>query len=268
MAKKPTLSDIKSDLITLQRLLKKHFEQNLPNVGEMGKVITQLSTSRSGTLYFEDVKLEFTNLDLGKTIRPLLAEDQCKKAILELRFTKMKWLSDNSHPLRDPIKEYQLQLILKISDFETLLAKCAWHFEKHPDRKADNTPEDTPEFHHPLYHLHFGGYEVTDEEEEFEYGNILIIEAPRIMHPPMDIVLAIDFVLNNFYSYHSCQPFIDLTTEPDYIRIVNNARERFWKPFAFGFASNFATNHHFGTINQVSVVPTYAKNLLTYSKKH
>lgn len=266
MAKKSTFTDVKSDLITLQRLLTKHFAKKL-NFGDLNKAISQLNKDRNGAWGFEDIKLEFRGIDLGKNIRPNLDSEHYEKAILELRFTKMSWLPASFQRLKDPIQEYQLQLILKISDFETILAKSAWHFDKHPDKKSDNSPEATPEFHHPLYHLHFGGYELT-EEEDLEHGNILIVEAPRIMHPPMDLVLAVDFVLNNFYSCHSCQPFIDLISEPDYTRIVKNSRERFWKPFAFGFASNFTIDHNFRSETQVSVNPTFAKNLLTYSEQH
>lgn len=268
MARNRFLGEMKSDLISFQRLLKKYFEENLPNHSEIGKVISQLSTVKNGILVYEDVRLEFKNLNLGKTVRPNFDEEQCKNALLELIFTRMKCFPDDSHPHKDPIHEYQLQLVLKVSNLETLLAKCSWHFEKHPDKKPDGSPENEPEFLHPLYHLHFGGYEMTDEDKGLEFGNVLLVEAPRIMHPPMDIVLAVDFVIKNFYSCHSCQPLISLVTDPDYIRIVKNARERFWKPFAYGIASNFATNHHFGTIQNVSVNSTYARNLFTYSEQH
>ncbi|HMQ46366.1 MAG TPA: hypothetical protein PKA00_01790 [Saprospiraceae bacterium] len=264
MGKKTTFADVKGDLVTLQRLLSKYFAENILNVQGIEKAITQLTQTRNGKLCFEDAKLEFINLNLGKDIRPILDSEQYNTTVLELRFTKLEWFSYPSQPINDPINNFELQLILKIKDTEKLLAKSAWHFEKHPDKKDDGTPEATPEFHHPLYHLHFGGYELTDDED-IEYGNIMVIEAPRIMHPPLDMVLAIDFVLNNFYS---CQSFMGLISEPDYIRIVRNARERFWKPFAFGFASNFTTNHNFRSESQVSVVSTYAKNLITYSETH
>ncbi|MCB9082107.1 MAG: hypothetical protein H6555_10390 [Lewinellaceae bacterium] len=268
MAKKPIFADAKSDLVTLQRLLNKHFAKNIQNAEGIEKAISQLNNRKGGALYFEDAKLEFINMDLGKDVRPVLEPEQYRLAVLEIRFTKLKWLSQTRQSLlNDPIQEFQLQLILKIRSNEKLLAKCAWHFEKHPDKKTNGTPEATPEFHHPLYHLHFGGYELIDDED-IECGNILIVEAPRLMHPPMDMVLAIDFVLNNFYSCHTCKPFLDLVSNPDYIRIVNNAKEKFWKPFAFGFASNFTTSHNFTSESQVSVVPTYAKNLITYSEKH
>lgn len=267
MAKILPTNEMKSDLIALKKLLEKHFQGNLSNVSDLEKAITQLSTSRNGSCCVQDIKLEFKNLNLGKNIRPIFEGEQVQHSMLELRFTKMRCTFRNSSRMNDPIQEYQIQLILTVRDLEKLLAKSAWHFEKHPDRKADGTPENSPEFHHPLYHLHFGGYEMT-EDEEVEFGNILVLEAPRIMHPPMDIVLAVDFVLNNFYSCHACQPFINLLKDPEYFRIVEKARDRFLKPFALGLASNFATNHCFAAVNQISVDSRFSKNLVSYSEKH
>ncbi len=269
MAKSLTHTDYKNELLTLYQLLKKHFNDNLQNYHEgLNRAITKLGSERNGYMGYEDIKIEFKNIDLGKNVRPVIEKNQWRNAVLELRMTNIKWQKlDEKTPLKDPIQDYQLQLILKISDTSALLAKSAWHFEKHPDKKTDGTPDDSPEFHHPLYHLHFGGYELTNEED-FDFGKILIVEAPRIMHPPMDIIIAIDFVLTNFYSTQTCPRLVKLTTDPQYIRILSAAKERFWKPFALGFASNFIKNYNFQGINHMSVNSTYAKNLISYSKEN
>jgi hypothetical protein len=267
MARSNFVSDMANELRRFKKLLEDNMGGYLLNPGVLETAIAKVKDPSKPSWGYDIPRLEFVNLDLGRVVCPNLHEDFLKNAVLELKLN-ISCLSNMPDPIDDPIKDFGIQIIVKIRTLEKVIAKNAWHFEPHPAVDDNGNPSKQPEFHHPLYHLHFGGYELTNETEGLQYGNILILEAPRIMHPPMDIVLAIDFVLNNFYSYHSCQPLINLTSEPDYIRIVKNARERFWKPFAFGLASNFATNHNFWSINQVSVNPTYAKNLLTYSEKH
>jgi hypothetical protein len=266
MAKFNFVSDMINDLRSFQRLLEKHMGGYILNIGVLGAAINQIGSPSRASWGYELPRLEFVNLDLGKVVCPNLDEDFVKNAVLELKLN-ISCLSSIPDPIEDPIQDFGVQIIINIRDLEKVVAKSFWRFELHP-AKVKGAPANQPEFHHPLYHLHFGGHELRNDDGYLDYSNVLILDAPRIMHPPMDIVLAIDFVLNNFYSCHSCQPFIGLRSEAGYSKIVENARKRFWKPFAFGFASNFTTSHNFASEGQVSVVPTYAKNLLTYSEKH
>ena len=266
MAKGNFVSDMINDLRSFQRLLERHMGGYILNIGALEAAINQVKNPNRVSWAYEVSRLEFVNLDLGKVVCPNLDEEFVKNAVLQLKL-KIACLSNIPDPIEDPIQDFGVQIIVNIRNFEKVVARNFWRFELHP-AKVNGDAAKQPEFHHPLYHLHFGGQELNNDSQNLNNSNVLILEAPRIMHPPMDIVLAIDFVLNNFYSCHNCHPFINLRKEAGYFKIVENARKRFWRPFAFGLASNFATNHHFQTINNVSVVPTYAKNLLTYSEKH
>lgn len=266
MAKDNFVSDMYSELKSFHRLLERHMGGYIKNIGVLDTAINQVRNPNTKIWSYDIPRLEFVNLDLGKVVCPNLDEDFVKNAVLELKLN-ITCLSSIPDPIEDPIQDFGVQIVINIRDLEKVVAKSFWRFELHP-AKVKGAPANQPEFHHPLYHLHFGGHELRNDDKNLDYSNVLILEAPRIMHPPMDIVLAIDFVLNNFYSCHSCQPFIDLRSEAGYSKIVENARKRFWKPYAFGFASNFTTSHNFASEGQLSVVSTYAKNLLTYSENH
>jgi hypothetical protein len=119
------------------------------------------------------------------------------------------------------------------------------------------------------YHLQYGGDKLTNDED-FCTGNVLFSDAPRVMHPPMDIVLAIDFVLANYYSFHLCDDYHRLLMDEGYQKIVNNAKKRFWKPYFLGLAANFigSNQYSFQGISHLSVHKTFAQNLLAYRQEH
>ncbi|WP_162884220.1 hypothetical protein [Pseudomonas sp. UBA6323] len=99
----------------------------------------------------------------------------------------------------------------------------SWHFDRHiePADFEDNEPEDA----HPLYHFQYGGRKL--DELDKEHGRILILPAPRIGHPPMDVILAVDFVLSNFAG----DLWRALKSEPDYISMVSQSQRTFWRPY-------------------------------------
>ncbi len=236
------------------------------NIGALGTAINQVKNPNKEYWGYEVPRLEFVKLDLGEAVCPNLDENFIKNAVLNLK-VKLACLSSIPDPIQDPIQDFGVQIVINIRDLEKVVAKSFWRFEQHP-ATLNGAPANQPEFHHPLYHLHFGGHELRNDDENLDYNNVLILDAPRIMHPPMDIVLAIDFVLGNFYSQHNCKALIALKNEGKYCEIVENARKWFWKPFAFGLASNFTTSHNFRSEGNVAVVPAYAKNLITYSDKN
>lgn len=97
----------------------------------------------------------------------------------------------------------------------------SWHFDQHITSSGSAEPHDA----HPLYHFQYGGKKMAEISEGL--GNLLLLPAPRIGHPPMDIVLAVDFVLSNF----SGEEWNGLREVDDYRVKVANAQEIFWKPY-------------------------------------
>lgn len=105
--------------------------------------------------------------------------------------------------------------------------KCAWHLDKHIHEKGD-APTTLA---HPMYHFQHGGNNVAQLKS---YGKHLILEPPRIAHPPLDAILAVDFILSNYCGTR----WNDLRLENAMYRdLVASAQERYWTPYAFSTAT-------------------------------
>lgn len=123
---------------------------------------------------------------------------------------------------------------------------CAWHVDRHIRREEDADEVDelgedesrialgTPRFVHPNYHFQYGGEGVWGFSDE-QYGRHLLLEAPRLAHPPLDVVLAVDFVLSNYYG----RQWHDLRQDSAYRRMVRVAHDRIWRPYSIATASNW-----------------------------
>lgn len=95
----------------------------------------------------------------------------------------------------------------------------AWHLDKHKGNDS-NTARSV----HPEYHMQYGGKNLWSRVEN--YGDMIIPEPPRLSHPPMDLILAVDFVLSNFF----WREWRELRNKSIYIDLVSTAQERLWKP--------------------------------------
>ncbi|WP_326536307.1 hypothetical protein [Pseudorhodoferax sp.] len=101
---------------------------------------------------------------------------------------------------------------------------CAWHFDRH-------IGEEESVDVHPLYHFQHGGHAM--EVHDGDLGKSLLISAPRLAFPPMDAILAIDFVISNF----SGRYWRELREDPSYINLLKGSQEFFWKPYLKRVAS-------------------------------
>jgi hypothetical protein len=281
MAKNDIAIQMKTELYQLYSLLKSYIgEDNRNNIIDFSGIkasAEKLTIGKDGYWILEETVIVFRDLDLGKNICPNGYEIFEKSASLKI----ISHMSGIRHVLddgsQDPIRPvsrgnihvpgFSLQLVITIGDSDGHIAKASWHFDRHPDKKSDGKPDKNPDFNHPLYHLHFGGKEIN--QGQIEYGEVLLLESPRILHPPMDIVLAVDFVLGNFYS-RSSGKVNELRDNPLYQKLVKNAQNRFWKPYFLGLAANFiGTNQYcFQGVSNLCVDKTFAKNLLAYRQEH
>lgn len=123
------------------------------------------------------------------------------------------------------------QLILEIRiETESRQSICAWHLDRHITKDGDEDPEEA----HPLYHFQHGGHAMKGIAESL--GRVLLLPAPRLPFPPMDAVLAIDFLLSNFAG----KQWKKLRDEPIYERLLREAQYRYWKPYHERLASWWA----------------------------
>ncbi len=111
--------------------------------------------------------------------------------------------------------------------------KAAWHFDRHLiDTKKDH-PLVTEEIH-PLYHFQFGGARMSKVADRL--GDTFLLDPPRLMHPPMDGILAVDFVLANYAG----NTWKSLRDDTQYRNLIAPQFERIWKPYFEGVAGSWA----------------------------
>lgn len=125
-----------------------------------------------------------------------------------------------SHDFPELIKLLEFSIVVATDDGAYL---SSWHFDKHivSEDGQDEDPEDA----HPLYHFQYGGKNLSPLDGN--HGGILILPSPRIGHPPMDVVLAIDFILSNFAGVH----WKKLRDKPDYSKRLSEAQDKYLRPY-------------------------------------
>lgn len=122
----------------------------------------------------------------------------------------------------DPLDALSVQLIVRASEFVDGKQKpllFAWHFDRHIGQVA-------PGVVHPRYHFQHAG-KVVREAGDLNWGNAIFLEAPRIMHPPMDAILAVDFVLSNFLPNTRAR----LIGDGNYRKLLHHAQTSLWRPY-------------------------------------
>lgn len=100
-----------------------------------------------------------------------------------------------------------------------------WHLDTHYDEAGKPVPDEA----HPRFHLHYGGHamKARREHEADCWGRSLELSGPRFAHPPMDLVLALDFIFANATGPRWKQEF---RKAKDYTAAVCRAQRRFWRP--------------------------------------
>jgi len=176
-------------------------------------------------------RLKFRKIDLQRHVRPeLIKPDDDATLELEVGFNGFYAALDNK--IYDHINSLAVRITINMENIDEELniteRNCLWHLDKHDSTKKVNSS-------HPLYHFEFGGSNKT-ETEGFSYGHFILLDTPRIMHPPLDIVLAIDFIIKHFYSYSDSQT---LTNKQQYKDIIKNAQYRLWRPYYLSIVSQY-----------------------------
>ena len=124
--------------------------------------------------------------------------------------------------------ELNIELVGSSKDIDDVYA--AWHFDKHQLQQGDGPNK----FIHPEFHFTFGGRRMW--EKPYDYGASLILPSPRFTHPPLDGILGIDFVIQNYLNSSVHQK---LTQSQEYRKILNNSQYRMWRPYHCAIANHW-----------------------------
>jgi hypothetical protein len=128
---------------------------------------------------------------------------------------------ERTDPLTDLTVDILIRAYSRSRDAELF---ASWHLDRHAYDPADASSA------HPIYHLQYGGRRIRQiliEQEVVHDGISVIVDAPRIPHPPLDGVLAIDFITSNFCG----SAWKKLREDVAYCDLVARAQRRLWKPY-------------------------------------
>lgn len=226
------------DLEMLQTLITKYEIEG--NFRVIDNVIEDL---RSKTF----VDYDFSDLEF--VINGVMAGTQPSNETFNYCIVKL----DNKVAITDPITRNIDNLHIYTLDFKIELYKSkrdrneprysSWHLDK------ERSPENC-RYTHPYYHFQFGGKKLEYIEE-----GLGVLSSPRIPHPPMDVILAFHFVINNFYNNRRFLFVNNILNDPDYIRILKNSQKRIWADYFKAFQPN---NTHINYCLE-KVFPLYIK---------
>lgn len=130
----------------------------------------------------------------------------------------------------------KLNFDIELEGFRELEGKidnyfASWHLDKHINGGNISS------YIHPEYHLTFGGNKLEEKGVD-NFGSTLILPSPRISHPPMDVILGIDFILQNYFPLEEISKLLD---DSKYKQIVSNSQERLWKPYYLSLSTKWNT---------------------------
>jgi len=177
----------------------------------------------------KDLKYEITpiRIELNGKFPKRLSHANVK--VLELEFDlNLHGAFQNAIDGRDPFTSYGLNIVIfGLSESSKNILVNAMHLDRH-----DGTQSNTV---HPYYHFQFGGNRLKDNVQE--YGQVLILDSPRIMYHPMDFILTIDFIVSNFLP----ETWEKLKKESMYISVLEKVQKLFVAPY-FRSLVNFFDN--------------------------
>ena len=133
----------------------------------------------------------------------------------------------------DPFEKLEINVLKYIQGPTGVELKAAWHFDRHIIDTKTDSPHITEDIH-PLYHFQFGGAGMAQIADEL--GQTFLLDPPRLMHPPMDGLLAIDFLLANYAG----AVWKSLRDDAQYSNLIVPQFARIWKPYYEAMASSWA----------------------------
>lgn len=175
--------------------------------------------------------LLFQEPDDAKHIRPKGASFKAVEINIDLTGKCAEEGAQNGDPLLHLGVEVILVGEVKKENSKVSL-RSAWYMDRYDsvgDRITAGKNVKCPV--HPCYHVQFGGKHI----KAVDPGEMIVVNPPRLAHPPMDAILAVDFVLSNYFS----SQWLELREDSEYFPLVRKAQQRFWLPYAQALMRNW-----------------------------
>lgn len=141
----------------------------------------------------------------------------------------MKLIADLSKwgAMDDPFIDLAFHVTLKSVNLQGASYMC-FHIDKHDMSKNSEEP-------HPIYHLQYNPKPKNFEEDEFDYGNVLYLDTPRLPFHPLDFALGLGFIISSF----NPQKWDGLMGDRFFKRIYKAYQENILKPYNHSLADHW-----------------------------
>lgn len=209
---------ISNDLLSLVQILRNESSEVVINPDVLQSAANQANRATKNTDWSYDV----ANLQFRVGTPQKVLPQKCGEWLNI--YMDLNLRGECNGELEDSLTNLTLEIRIETESKQNI---CSWHFDRHIADSESEQPEEA----HPLYHFQHGGHAMKDLAESL--GKTLLLPAPRLAFPPMDAVLAIDFVLSNFAG--GC--WQKLRDETTYSRLLKEAQCRHWKPYIMRLAS-------------------------------
>ncbi len=223
-------SELASDIDKVFEWLK---DADITIIGDVSSIISALKSSNAKTIPNESTKesywgYELDNFVLKLTNRPRNTLPKKAKA-LEIIFDN-HIVSDHEDldSIKDPFKYLIFNMVILGRDKNKKQYINSWHLDRHLGGETKEA--------HAIYHMHYGGAKLNGRS----LGDSLLLDAPRLVHYPMDFILGIDFILSNFFP----SEWDYLLNKTEYPMVIQKYQKYFLKPYSFALASHW--NKNFG----------------------
>jgi|GEM_PF-823754 len=123
--------------------------------------------------------------------------------------------------LGDSFRQMTLDLTisgLEIKGGESREVRACWHLDR-------DIGDGSHEGIHPLFHFQHGGKLMESFQDKL--GSTVLMDSPRLIHPPMDTYIAVDFVLANFLPVK----WAEIRSEGDFASRLGKSYSDYWSPF-------------------------------------
>ena len=226
------MQEISRDLSSLRGLLHQHWKGSITNETILDSIWNSETAGYSFGKH-NDNYLVFKRIDFGRKVRPVFDSDLAEinlKLGINIKHHTDKSRLGNIETLG---VDFSVSGYFLDDDENEKDVVFSWHLDK------DKKEAKEHEFTHALYHLNFGGTAMTKPKEEdipWDFGSLLLMETPRFVHHPMDVVLAVDFILRNFYKE---ERHIKITEQKAYKLLLKKAADRYLKPYYQGIMSKW-----------------------------
>ncbi|EGQ8314619.1 hypothetical protein ACE1OI_002143 [Vibrio cholerae] len=180
------------------------------------ELVKGLKKTRSDKgLNYELIDLKFHNLSEKQFINHKKWDAKSFEVKLHLNITLLPEHEFRFGSVRSSVVEITYEAY---SEVTCTLARGAWHLDFHDD--------SSPEFIHPNYHFHHGGRRIKEVTED--YGELVLLDAPRLMHPPLDLFLAVDMLASNFLKERLWR---NLRADTTYQELIKESQNNWWMDY-------------------------------------